>query len=159
MNKSHSISFLILLLNLLCYFVIVISIGANPPIEDNLLGIKSRACASSYCQSKDNLDLWFDIEWRCHGQYLQDPVAIPLRRKLLDDDKVVDVTLISRVYVGLICSVSSVLGIIIGYKLGKQYIYKSDNIQYSEIPTTDSIVPVAYSIPEKNINRITYHNH
>jgi len=108
----------------------------NPEIADNELGITSRACAASYCTTKDSLELWLALEWDCHqddkvtgdGQGPPDTTTETIiqapsrgrRRRRLAAVASTSLTLsVTRVVTAIAASVLSVVGILTGYRVGR----------------------------------------
>ena len=110
----------------------------NPEIADNELGITSRACAASYCTTKDSLELWLALEWDCHQDDKvtgdgQGPAATTTetiiqapsrgrrktRRRLTTDASTSLSLSVTRVVTAIAASVLSVVGILTGYRVGR----------------------------------------
>jgi hypothetical protein len=107
----------------------------NPEIADNELGITSRACAASYCTSKDSLDLWLALEWDCHqndkvvgdGQgppdttetIIQAPSRRKRRRRLSAETSSTPALSVTRVMTAIASSVLGVVGVLTGYRVGR----------------------------------------
>jgi hypothetical protein len=131
--------------------------------EDNDLGKVARIC-SAHCvgsnkgdsgDDKDGLQLWLDIEYQCVGKYIKETVnkdvdKIPLlnSRGVLEMDSkaqfVVQKTNYSQIFrtsAGLWSSLIAVIGLWIGYFIGRQIsrmksIKSVRGVLYSSLPTS-----------------------
>jgi hypothetical protein len=45
--------------------------GANEPIPNNMLGTYANACAESFCQEKDGLELWLTLYQARNIEYIE----------------------------------------------------------------------------------------
>jgi hypothetical protein len=119
-----------------------LAISSNPAIVENDLGNIATACASKFCTSKDSLDIWLDIEYDCHrneevagdgsgssADHVSNIVQAPSRkgrqrkRRLSSDDALTigGKILVSREFSGLVCSICGLLGMLLGYIIGKKW--------------------------------------
>ena len=109
------------------------ALGSNAEIEENELGLTARACASNFCNNKDSLVMWLDMEWYCHApEELIPPAFLTL-------PKTMDAYALSPLFAGLVCALLGILGFMIGFCVGMK---------------TDRLQPVS----EKN-NSGYYHSH
>ncbi len=146
---------------------------ANPAIVENDLGKNAIACASRFCHSKDSLNLWLALEWKCFGEtssytgtvegdvdHISTIVQAPSRRRKLNSLhthrrldqfditsllKASKVNSLSSAWTGIICTFFSALGIFVGIIIGRAKVLSSANpkFAYSSIPDVDSDLPIA----------------
>ena len=91
--------------------------GRNPAIESNELGDTATACARIFCSTKDSLDLWLSIEYRCHaGSSVGDSNSDMQKstRRLSEISRK-----ISAFRAGMICAVFTALGIGLGITISR----------------------------------------
>ncbi len=89
-----------------------ISSGANEPIADNELGLTAKDCAKQYCEDKDGMGLWLTLVDECVDS--PNPYFINTN-KLVYENNVQQMNKISKLVSGLLCAISSLIGLVIGY--------------------------------------------
>ena len=96
------------------------ALGTNAEIEENELGLTSRACAANFCTGKDSLDMWLDIEWFCHApEEFLPPDFLTLPKEM-------DAYTLPPILAGLFCTLMGIVGFLLGFCLG----IKSDRIPF-----------------------------
>ena len=87
---------------------IFLGLGSNSEIEENVLGLTTRACATNFCNSKDSLSLWLSLEWFCYAPL--EVLTADVRRM---ENSEVSVNF-SPFHAGIICAFAGVIGFVIG---------------------------------------------
>ena len=90
----------------------VLGLGTNAEIEENQLGLTSRACAANFCHRKDSLDMWLDIEWFCHAS------EDLLPAEFLNLPTGMDAYALSPLLAGVLCALLGMFGFLVGVCLG-----------------------------------------
>ena len=88
------------------------ALGTNAEIEENELGLTARACASNFCNNKDSLVMWLDLEWYCHAP--EDLIPSGFLTLL----KGTDAYAFSPFIAGMFCALLGILGFMIGFCIG-----------------------------------------
>lgn len=134
-------------ISVFCLWRYALSLGANNVIEDNDLGLATRSCSSSYCNSKDSLELWLAIEFQCVGQYVEEPLTPSYAAKypatvqrIEIEDYAQAIPFITRHLFGIMCSIVALVGLWIGYFLGRFLSGKKMSIIYSPVSTSEDTV-------------------
>ena len=110
MTNRTAASLLIIII-VLCCLNDTSGLGTNAEIEENELGLTSRACASKYCPNKSSLDLWLAIEWYCHAPEELLPVTYRNMKTLQGEHYT------RPIFAGFVCAILGIFSFIIGFSL------------------------------------------
>ena len=124
----------------LCMIAVhAISNGANEPIADNQLGLTAKDCALQFCEEKDGMALWMTLVQQCNemhtNPYFKEefhkngPICFQQENKDF---------IITPGVSGMMCSMMSFIGLIMGYSFAEKWNGKKDTIQYQELATKDT---------------------
>jgi hypothetical protein len=119
-------------------FGVGVGLAKNQEIAANDLGITSINCAAEHCDNKDSLDLWLQLQFICH---LKKSSSFSLTDNSNIEIAVVKSRQFNSFVIGLICSLVSITGLIVGYFIGCRFFPNNSqrsNI-YNSIPSTDEL--------------------
>lgn len=106
--------------------ILCISSGANEPIEMTMVGEMARDCALQYCMEKDSLGLWLSLQNTCS----QNPNLYFLE---INSSETNVSNQYSPIVIGLLCAISSVISLMLGYSIGhiyhKSFVYSKVKIE------------------------------
>ena len=113
--------------------ILSISSGSNEPIAWTELGLLTRDCALSHCDTKDSLGLWLSLQNVCSGQN-----ANPYFLKINSQETTIQETNYNNNVTPLICAslcaMSSVCSLMLGYVIAHHYHKK---VVYTQLKDND----------------------
>ena len=123
------------------FFVVVnaISNGANEPIADNQLGLTAKDCALQFCEDKDGMSLWMSLVQECNAVH-----ANPYFKEEFKKNGPIcfqqenEHFIITPGVSGMMCSMMSFIGLMMGYSIAERCYHKRSKIHYQELATKDT---------------------